>query len=102
MFNLPTNPATFAFVNGNGYANGVINWRTTCSHIRQTPYLVNIQLTDNGNPTLSDFESFNINVRPPEIEGLTISAVGNAVSLTWIKPICNNATGYRVYRKQAL
>ena len=98
-FNLASNPATFAFVNGNGYANGVLNWRTTCSHIRQAPYLVNIQLTDNGNPTLSDFESFNIKVRPPELEGLNISAVGNAVSLTWNKPYCNNATGYSVYRK---
>ena len=61
--------------------------------------MVNIQLTDNGNPTLSDFESFNIKIRPPELEGLNISAVGNSVSLTWNKPYCNNATGYSVYRK---
>ncbi len=98
-FNLANNSATFAFVNGNGYANGVVNWKTTCNHIRQAPYIIHIQLTDNGNPVLSDFKSFNIKVRPPELEGLIINAVGNAVNLTWNKPFCNNVTGYRIYRK---
>ena len=32
-FNLATNPATFTFVNGNGYANGVLNWMTNVAQI---------------------------------------------------------------------
>ena len=98
-FNLPISPATFSFTNGNGYANAIVNWKTQCSHIQLAPYLINIQLTDDGTPSLSDFESFNIKVRPPKLDGLSINAVGNSVYLSWNKPICNNATGYKIYRK---
>ena len=98
-FNLTNSPSTFSSVATNGIANGILQWNTNCSHIQQSSYPILIELEDNGIPVLSDYEAFNIEVRPPPITGLIASSVGNSIHLRWDKAICSNALGYNVYKK---
>jgi len=98
-FNLTNSPSTFSSVATNGIANGILQWNTNCSHIQQSSYPILIELEDNGIPVLSDYEAFNIEVRPPPITGLIASPVGNSIHLRWDKAICSNALGYNVYKK---
>ena len=96
---LNPNSATFNSVSSPGIANGVFQWQTTCSHVKSGSYSVMVSLTDNGNPVFSDYESFNINVIPPALSGISIQPQGNGIFVSWSKPSCNNAEGYNVYRK---
>ena len=98
-FNLNNSPSTFSSVATNGIANGILQWNTNCSHIQQSSYPILVELEDNGNPVLSDYESFNIDVRPPPITGLIASSIGNSIHLKWNKAICSNALGYNIYKK---
>ncbi|MCH1611714.1 MAG: gliding motility-associated C-terminal domain-containing protein [Flavobacteriales bacterium] len=98
-FNLTNSPSTFSSVATNGIANGILQWNTNCSHIQQSSYPILIELEDNGIPVLSDYEAFNIEVRPPPITGLIASPIGSSIHLIWDKAICSNALGYNVYKK---
>ena len=98
-FNLNNSPSIFSSVATNGVANGIYQWNTNCSHIQQSSYPVLIELEDNGIPVLSDYEAFNIEVRPPPVTGLIASPLGNSIRLMWNKAICSNAIGYNVYKK---
>lgn len=97
-FNVASSPSTFNAVTNPGIANGVFQWQTNCSHIKAGEYLVLIGLTDDGDPTFSDYESFSINVIPPALTGLVSSAFGNGVNLSWDVSNCSNADGYNIYR----
>lgn len=96
---LPSSPATFNSVSSPGIANGIFQWQTTCSHIKAGSYSVMVSITDNGSPVFSDYESFNVNVIPPALTGISIQPQGNGVFVSWSKPSCNNAEGYTIYRK---
>ncbi len=98
-FNLNNSPSVFSSVATNGVANGIFQWNTNCSQIQQSSYQVLIELEDNGIPVLSDYEAFNIEVRPPAITGLIASPLGNSIRLIWDKAICSNALGYNIYKK---
>ena len=98
-FNLNNSPAVFSSVATNGISNGIFQWSTTCNHIQQSSYPILIELEDNGQPVLSDYENFNISVRPPKVTGLSVQPIGNSIYLTWDKAICNNALGYNIYKK---
>jgi gliding motility-associated-like protein len=98
-FNLANSASTFSSVATNGIANGILQWNTNCSHIQQSSYPILIELEDNGIPVLSDYEAFNIEVRPPPITGLIASPIGNSIHLKWDKAICSNALGYNIYKK---
>ena len=97
-FNVQSSPSTFNAVTSQGIANGVFQWQTNCSHIKSGEYLVLIGLTDDGDPSFSDYESFSINVIPPPLTGLVSSAFGNGVNLSWNISGCSNADGYNIYR----
>ena len=76
-----------------GITNGVFQWSTTCEHIQNSSYPILIELEDNGQPVLSDYESFNVSVRPPKVTGLSVQPIGNSVYLRWNKAFCSNALG---------
>ena len=97
--NLNSSPATFSSVATSGIANGIFQWSTTCNHIQNSSYPILIELEDNGQPVLSDYESFNIRVRPPKVTGLSVQAIGNSIFLKWDKAFCSNAIGYKIYKK---
>lgn len=93
-FNEPSSPATFV------QSTGVFNWNTDCSHIRDASYQVFFIAEDDATPvSLIDVSSFNINVNPPVITGLTVSPLGSAMNLSWNTCSCNNIKGYKIYRK---
>ena len=101
-FNLNSSQAVFSSVATSGIANGIFQWSTTCNHIQQSSYPILIELEDNGQPVLSDYEAFNISVRPPKVTGLSVQPIGNSIYLTWDKAICNNALGYNIYKKNSV
>jgi gliding motility-associated-like protein len=100
-FNLSNSPATFSSVATSGLANGIFQWSTTCSHIQNSSYPILVELEDNGQPVLSDYESFNIKVRPPKVTGLEVQSIGNSNFLKWDKAFCSNALGYNIYKKSS-
>ena len=97
-FNVSSSPSTFSEVSVPGASNGVFLWETNCSHIKSGEYMVLIGLTDNGDPTFSDYKSFSINIIPPTLTGLLAEPFGNGVNLSWDISTCNNADGYNIYR----
>lgn len=96
-----SSPAVFPQpVQGIGHVSSQFSWQTECSHVMKSPYQMNFKAKDNGFPIqLVNFESINITVVAPAPEDLTATPNGNVIDLKWDKSICENAVGYRIYRK---
>lgn len=84
----------------------VFNWQTSCNHVRLLPYYCTIKASDNGSTSenkLVSFTTFQIRVVPPAITGLTTTAVGTAIKISWDAAICNPSENklavYKIYRK---
>ncbi len=103
------NPATFS---SPGFPienpSGIFTWNTVCSHIRKQPYQVAIKAEDDGTGppnnsyppvTLTDIQSFRINVIPPKPPAPILQAQNKAVQVNWGKNPCPQATGYLLYRR---
>ncbi len=101
MFNLPTNPAVFQQpVNGNAAVASVFRWTPDCSQVRNQPYSVVFRAVDNGLPNLVALQSWRIRVVAPAPKNITATSRGGAITLNWDAHPCNNASGYKIYRKQ--
>lgn len=98
---LTDSPATFPQpVQGTGSVSSVFSWQTTCSHVKKFPYQVNFKAEDDADPVhLVDFSNMRITVVAPAPENLTASPIGTSINLKWDKSICENAIGYRLYRR---
>ncbi len=98
---VPFSPATFPQpVQGTGHVSSLFSWQTECSHVKKSPYQMNFKVKDNGYPVqLVDFASVNITVVAPAPENLTATPNGNTIGLKWESSICENAVGYRIYRR---
>ena len=95
-----TSPAT-PFVNDT--VTGVFNWITNCGNIRLQPYRVEFKAQDNDTiVNLVDLKGFFIRVIAPPPQNLTATSAGNGINLNWSPSPCNNATGYRIYRRGGL
>ena len=93
VFNAPLIPTA-------GSVTGQFIWQTECAHVRRQPYLMAFKAIDNGVPVrLVDFESVFITVVCPSPKNLVASPFGNSIHLTWNPVVCQNATGYRIYRR---
>ena len=87
---------------GTGSATTIFSWQTRCSHIRRDPYKAVFKATDDGIPVnLVNFGIANIKVISPPPENLTVSPLGRSISLNWDTIWCENATGYKIYRKES-
>jgi gliding motility-associated-like protein len=85
---------------GNDTVVTTFYWPTVCNHIRIEPYTVVFKAEDSGFPvSLVDFKSVFISVIGPAPENLTAEPLGNGINLAWDKSTCENAIGYKVYRK---
>jgi gliding motility-associated-like protein len=98
---LSVSPAHFDQpVTGTGTVSSNLTWRTDCAHVRKNPYQVNFKATDDGAPVhLVDFNSLRITVVAPAPQNLTATTSGINIQLNWNKSICENAIGYRIYRR---
>ena len=99
-FNLTNSPAIFTDLNSPGNPiDGVFSWTPTCAAIRESPYLITIEASDNGpGVSLKDLSSTRIRVNGPPVENLQISASLNESDLIWNQADCPQVIGYKIYR----
>ncbi len=97
------NPATFAQpVVGLGNVSSHFSWQTNCMHVRKNPYSVVFKVKDDASPVnLSATKTVFIRIVAPAPKNLTTVPLNNGISLHWNKTVCDNATGYKIYRKNA-
>ncbi len=74
-------------------------WKSSCRSVRKQPYQIVFKAVDNGSPKLVDLEDWQIRVVSPPPKNLLAIAQGNGIDLTWQKVDCDNAIGYKIYRK---
>ncbi len=100
-FLLPVSPATYNQPGDSaGRVSGTIVWPTVCSHIRKQPYQIFIKALDNGVPVrLFDLKTVNITVIAPPVLNPNVTPLGNTMVLNWDRHYCNEAKGYRIYRR---
>lgn len=85
---------------GQGGTAGHFQWDTKCANITRFPQWMVFKVTDvRSGENYSDFKSASIRVAGPAPKNLTLSPVGNAITLHWDKNICNEAVGYKVYKR---
>lgn len=93
-FELNNSPSTFST------GTKVFSWQTICDHVRQDPYEVYITAMDiSADVTLFNFTQFNVQVIAPPVENLDVTTETNDATITWDPSICENASGYKIYRK---
>jgi len=96
--NVNSSPATFPTIAGNTNVLGTFDWNTNCSHIKPGVYQVLFSVEDNGDPIFSNYKQTILKIVPPKVTGLTATAFGNGVNLSWNISSCNTAEGYHLYR----
>jgi len=83
-----------------GQVSQIFSWNTVCSHVQKQPYQVYFKAKDDGYPVeLIDMLTVNIWVNGPPVENLIAEPLGSAIQLVWDRNICDNAIGYKVYRR---
>lgn len=101
IFNFSQSHATFASAQGPPPVTGHFHWETECGHVKRAPYTVLFKAMDNGpQVNLTAFKSVTITVVAPKPENLTATPVGNTIALSWDRHVCDNAAGYRIYRRE--
>ncbi|MGZ4098697.1 MAG: T9SS type B sorting domain-containing protein, partial [Bacteroidia bacterium] len=79
-------------------------WQTTCSHIRQQPYISILKAEDQTSPPkLVYFKNYNITVVPPSVKNVSATPIGTTIKITWAFSTCNPSNNplvtYKIYRK---
>ena len=82
-------------------ATSVFNWNTTCAHVRERPYEVQVRLRDQPplGPKLSDFGVWSITVVAPAPTGLASSLMGRKIELNWNTYNCGLADSMEIWRR---
>ena len=81
--------------------HATFRWITNCSNVQRNPYYIYIKAKDNGSPiALTAQHTVAIRVLAPPLENLQATAASDGVSLSWNKTTCDNAIGYKVYRRR--
>jgi len=92
--------ASFSEVLGQDSVSGKFNWNTGCSHVRSSPYQVFFKAQDNDSQVqLVDIQSLNIKVIGPKVKNVITEALIEGINLSWTRSICEEAIGYKIYRK---
>lgn len=86
---------------GDSLATTSFTWNTHCQHVRKTPYQVYFKASVEGFPiNLVDYKTVHVTVVAPAPENLTALPLGNSINLAWDISPCENATGYKIYRRK--
>ncbi len=100
-FQFPNSPAVFPKIQHKSPAIGTFKWITTCKHIRKQPYNILFRAEDNNSEVgLTDYENSMITVIAPAPQNLITSATDNSIKLQWDNYPCNNALGFKIYRRK--
>lgn len=86
---------------------GRFTWAPQCEEIRNAPYQMLFEATDNGYIPLTDPETTNIRVVAPRVENPVAEASGNTIQLSWEANTCATVLSayeqeqikYKVYRR---
>lgn len=99
-FLVSSSPAFFQIVSGPSPVSGTFLWQTNCSHVKKNPWPAYFRVEDN-NPEVSliDIKTTFITVVAPAPENLSATAQGNSIRLEWNKSFCEEASGYKIYRR---
>ncbi|GAB4322657.1 MAG: hypothetical protein Kow00127_15340 [Bacteroidales bacterium] len=86
---------------GEGEVSATLNWNTVCAHVRKNPHVVFVKARDTLHEEipLTSYKSFSIKVIAPAPEILSVLPVGNSIRLEWSRSICEQASGYYLYRR---
>ena len=95
----PPPKAVFSQSSQSIIVNGSFYWETICKDVRINPYSLVVRAVDDGNPNLSSFKSVDIRVIAPAIENIAAEPVKNQINVSWDKSICEEAIGYKLYRR---
>jgi gliding motility-associated-like protein len=101
-FELTLTPSTFTQTNSFNPAMGTFLWSPSCSQIQVNPYTAFVKAIDisNQGTDLSDIDFFQIRVIAQAVENLlTDVQQGGDIILSWDMASCDNASGYKVYRR---
>jgi gliding motility-associated-like protein len=87
----------------NNPATGNFFWQTQCLHVREQPYQVVFRAEDLPTPDTSrklvDIRTWQIRVVGPKPTGLTATAQGNSIELSWDAYTCSNASQMVIWRR---
>lgn len=102
-FFMDISPAEFPdSITGLGEVTGTFKWQTVCDHISYAPYIVTFKATDdNPEVSLTDYQTMDIKVIGPAVQFTSIENSNTNVILKWDKATCNNAIGYKIYRRNS-
>lgn len=89
---------------------GKFTWSPECEEVRDAPYTLTIQATDNGYIPLSNVQTTNIKVVAPRVENPEAIAQGSSITLNWDVHSCQNIfsayeasqVNYKIYRRNNL
>lgn len=85
---------------GTPTASTTFSWNATCSQVKRMPYSIIAKARDvHPEISLTALKTIQISVIAPPVQNLQTAAFGNGINLQWNKTACNNALGYRIYRK---
>jgi gliding motility-associated-like protein len=99
-FLVNSSPASFQSNSGVAVVSSVFNWQTNCTHVRQQPYNVLFRAADNGFPNLTDYKTWFIKIIAPATVVTSATPLGSSINLVWNPNTCNQATSYKIYRRQ--
>lgn len=79
----------------------VLSWSPGCSRVRNAPYWIYFKAKEDrpiNSIELVDFKSMEIQVLSPAVTILDIDPEGTSLKISWSRAICDQATGYDLYR----
>ncbi|MBP1672261.1 MAG: hypothetical protein H6Q25_76 [Bacteroidetes bacterium] len=99
-FLLSNSPAFLQSTSGPPPITSSFIWNTECSHVKKGKYVAHLKAEDNG-PVINlvSFKTIFITVVAPKPENPVAIPSGNTIKISWNKEICNNASGYKIYKR---
>jgi gliding motility-associated-like protein len=85
---------------GSSPLTGTFVWQTACVHVRKQPYYVTFEAVDVHPQPLVDIFTAEITVVAPAPRNPVAVENSNSIDLSWDQSICDDAIGYRLYRRE--
>lgn len=95
-------PATFPQPVSGDTVVSPFQWDAKCHHVQIQPYTVSFRAEDDppsNQPELVDYHTVLITVVGPAPLNPSATPQGNSINLNWDASICQEVTGYKIYRR---
>ncbi len=105
----PLDPGNAGFATPDATITGTVpvemifSWYPNCEKVRKTPYWMYFKAKEEHPATsnqveLVDFKALEITVNAPAVQIIQITPVGTSLRVQWSEAICQEASGYEIYR----